>query len=56
MTEYIDWAVGQGFGIMDINVPHYVTREEACAITPPDVAGLVRLTLKLGRRRIHSPV
>lgn len=30
VTEYIDWAVGQGFGIMDINVPHYVTREEAC--------------------------
>ncbi|KAL6889930.1 hypothetical protein HDV57DRAFT_488088 [Trichoderma longibrachiatum] len=27
VTEYIDWAVGQGFGIMDINVPHYVTRE-----------------------------
>lgn len=28
MTEYIDWAVGQKFGVMDINVPAYITHEE----------------------------
>lgn len=28
--EYIDWAVAQNFGVMDINVPAYVTHEEVC--------------------------
>lgn len=28
--EYIDWAVAQNFGVMDINVPAYVTQEEVC--------------------------
>lgn len=28
--EYIDWAVEQNFGVMDINVPAYVTHEEVC--------------------------
>lgn len=28
MTQYIDWAIGQKFGVMDINVPAYVTYEE----------------------------
>lgn len=28
VMEYIGWAVGQNFGVMDINVPAYVTHEE----------------------------
>ncbi|KAL7787084.1 hypothetical protein V8C37DRAFT_390950 [Trichoderma ceciliae] len=28
VMEYIDWAVAQNFGVMDINVPAYVTHEE----------------------------
>lgn len=28
MTQYIDWAIGQKFGVMDINVPAYITHEE----------------------------
>ncbi|KAF5011475.1 hypothetical protein FDECE_2394 [Fusarium decemcellulare] len=28
VTEYIDWAIGQKFGVMDINIPAYVTHEE----------------------------
>jgi histone deacetylase 6 len=28
VTRYIDWAVSQNFGVMDINVPAYVTQEE----------------------------
>lgn len=25
---YIDWAVEQGFGVIDINVPHYNNQSE----------------------------
>ncbi|KAK7414744.1 Histone deacetylase hda1 [Neonectria punicea] len=28
VTDYIDWAVGQKFGVMDINVPAYITHDE----------------------------
>ncbi|KAG5928293.1 hypothetical protein E4U53_002711 [Claviceps sorghi] len=28
VTQYIDWAVSQKFGVMDINIPAYVAREE----------------------------
>ncbi len=28
VTQYIDWAVSKSFGVMDINVPAYVTHEE----------------------------
>jgi len=28
VMEYIDWAVGKNFGVVDINVPHYVTHSE----------------------------
>jgi histone deacetylase 6 len=28
VKDYIDWAVGQNFGVMDVNIPGYVTREE----------------------------
>ncbi|KAF5667569.1 histone deacetylase [Fusarium heterosporum] len=28
VTDYIDWAVDQKFGVMDINIPAYVTHEE----------------------------
>ena len=28
MTEYIDWAVKDGFGVMDINVPAYCRKDE----------------------------
>lgn len=31
VKEYIDWAVGQNFGVMDVNIPGYVTHEEVCA-------------------------
>lgn len=27
VTDYIDWAVGEKFGIMDINIPSYVATE-----------------------------
>jgi histone deacetylase 6 len=29
VKEYIDWAIGQNFGVMDVNIPGYVTHEEA---------------------------
>ncbi|KAL1900896.1 Histone deacetylase hda1 [Sporothrix stenoceras] len=28
VMSYIDWAIGQGFGVIDINVPHYNTQPE----------------------------
>ncbi|KFG83262.1 putative histone deacetylase A [Metarhizium anisopliae] len=28
VTRYIDWAISQKFGIMDINVPAYITNDE----------------------------
>ncbi|KAJ4127253.1 Histone deacetylase hda1 [Fusarium equiseti] len=28
VTDYIDWAVDQRFGVMDINIPAYVTHDE----------------------------
>ncbi|KAH7173675.1 uncharacterized protein B0J16DRAFT_276226 [Fusarium flagelliforme] len=28
VTDYIDWAVDQKFGVMDINIPAYVTHDE----------------------------
>ena len=28
VTDYIDWAVKEGFGVMDINIPGYITQEE----------------------------
>ncbi|KAL2204457.1 histone deacetylase [Sarocladium strictum] len=28
VKDYIDWAVGQNFGVMDVNIPGYVTRDE----------------------------
>lgn len=28
VLQYIDWAVAKGFAVMDINVPHYVTRPD----------------------------
>ncbi|KAH7241715.1 hypothetical protein BKA59DRAFT_210675 [Fusarium tricinctum] len=28
VTDYIDWAVDQKFGVMDINIPAYITHEE----------------------------
>ncbi|KAG6004847.1 hypothetical protein E4U21_000685 [Claviceps maximensis] len=28
VTQYIDWAISQKFGVMDINIPAYVTSEE----------------------------
>ncbi|KAF4120950.1 histone deacetylase 6 [Geosmithia morbida] len=28
VTDYIDWAVKEGFGVMDINVPAYLTQDE----------------------------
>ncbi|KYK54228.1 Histone deacetylase superfamily [Drechmeria coniospora] len=28
VTQYIDWFIGQNFGLMDINVPAYITNEE----------------------------
>ncbi|KAJ9133555.1 Histone deacetylase [Pleurostoma richardsiae] len=35
VIQYIDWAISQKFGVMDINVPHYVTHpEDTDAFTP----------------------
>ncbi|KAF7563107.1 hypothetical protein G7046_g1043 [Stylonectria norvegica] len=28
VTDYIDWAVSRKFGVMDVNVPAYITHEE----------------------------
>lgn len=28
VKEYIDWATSKGFGVMDINVPSYITQDE----------------------------
>jgi histone deacetylase 6 len=28
VTQYIDWAVHEKFGVMDINIPAYITQEE----------------------------
>ena len=28
VMPYIDWAVGNGFGVMDINIPRYITRPQ----------------------------
>ncbi|PFH60143.1 hypothetical protein XA68_11385 [Ophiocordyceps unilateralis] len=28
VTQYIDWAISNDFGIMDLNIPSYVTHEE----------------------------
>ncbi|KAL2135854.1 hypothetical protein VTI74DRAFT_6617 [Chaetomium olivicolor] len=35
VTRYIDWAVSKDFGVVDINVPHYITHpEDTDAFTP----------------------
>ncbi|KAK4122591.1 histone deacetylase A-like protein [Parathielavia appendiculata] len=35
VTRYIDWAVEKGFGVIDVNVPHYITHpEDTDAFTP----------------------
>ncbi|KAJ4306848.1 Histone deacetylase hda1 [Collariella sp. IMI 366227] len=35
VTRYIDWAVSKDFGVIDINVPHYITHpEDTDAYTP----------------------
>lgn len=28
VTQYIDWAISQNFGIIDVNIPHYITHPE----------------------------
>ncbi|KAL1862883.1 hypothetical protein VTK73DRAFT_6584 [Phialemonium thermophilum] len=28
VIQYIDWAIGQRFGVIDVNVPQYITRPE----------------------------
>jgi histone deacetylase 6 len=28
VMSYVDWAVGQGFGVVDVNIPHYITQPE----------------------------
>jgi histone deacetylase 6 len=28
VTTYIDWAISNDFGVIDANVPHYITRPE----------------------------
>ena len=25
LKYYIDWAVGHGFGVIDVNIPHFLT-------------------------------
>ncbi|KAK3684282.1 hypothetical protein B0T22DRAFT_273278 [Podospora appendiculata] len=29
VQQYIDWAVGKGFGVVDINVPHHISHGDA---------------------------
>ncbi len=34
VSHYIDWAVKKNFGVMDINVPQYITHPEVtCSVT-----------------------
>ncbi|KAK4149381.1 histone deacetylase clr3 [Chaetomidium leptoderma] len=28
VTRYIDWAIEKGYGVIDVNVPHYITHPE----------------------------
>ena len=30
VTRYIDWAIEKGFGVIDVNVPHYITHLDVC--------------------------
>jgi hypothetical protein len=32
VVQYIDWAVGKGFGVVDINVPHYISNPEVSPV------------------------
>ena len=34
VLQYIDWATGKGFGVVDINIPHYITHPEVCSDLP----------------------
>lgn len=34
VKQYIDWAIGENFGVMDVNVPGYVTQEEVWKLPP----------------------
>ncbi|KAK5660808.1 hypothetical protein OQA88_12176 [Cercophora sp. LCS_1] len=35
VMQYIEWATGKGFAVMDINVPHYITHsEDTVSFTP----------------------
>ncbi|KAL2265365.1 hypothetical protein VTJ83DRAFT_6465 [Remersonia thermophila] len=35
VTRYVDWAVEKGFGVIDVNVPHYITHpEDTDSFTP----------------------
>jgi histone deacetylase 6 len=36
VTRYIDWAIEKGFGVIDVNVPHYVTHPEVCILHDPN--------------------
>lgn len=53
MTSYIDWAVSQEFGVMDVNVPAYITHQEVCPMLSlfPD-----NILTALGFRCIHTCV
>lgn len=31
--QYIDWAVSQNFGVMDVNIPSYTTHDEVSSDT-----------------------
>jgi hypothetical protein len=33
VSRYIDWAISKDFGVIDINVPHYITHPEVCLTT-----------------------
>ena len=32
VSNYIDWAVGEGFGVMDINVPGYARQPDGVSL------------------------
>lgn len=32
VTDYIDWAISEKFGIMDINIPSYVATDDVSTL------------------------
>lgn len=52
VTQYIDWATKHGFGVMDANVPSYITKPEVSRAHSYSTKTR-KLTCWAGRRPIH---